>query len=48
MTKTKTFRARLADGSETEVQARWCPDAQWYVAYHGLERLYFQEDGAQI
>lgn len=49
MSETKTFEARLGDGDTREVEARWCPKAQWYVArLDSGERLYFETGGEQV
>lgn len=45
---TRTFEARLDDGTQTDVQARWDYDAEFYVGRHEQQSLYFDEDGEQV
>lgn len=47
MGETQTFTARLPDGSTQEIEARWCPKAQWYVGRYNGGSFYFERDGTQ-
>jgi len=48
MSHTRTLEARLADGSTTDVEAKWCNDARWYKARYEGQSLYFERNGTQV
>lgn len=48
MTKTRAFEARLPDGSTTEIEAKWCDKARWYVGRHDGGTFYFETGGEQV
>jgi len=47
-TRTRTFEARLSDGSTENVEVKWCNDARWYKGRVDQQSVYFERDGTQV
>lgn len=45
---TRTFEATLSDGTQTDVEARWDYDAEFYVGREQGQSVYFKSNGEQI